>query len=44
MCGKDELGLLFKEAYQLDDILKNSLVVEVVFWLVNQYNIIVMLA
>ena len=41
---KDELDALLERPYQLDDILKNGLVVQVVFGLVNDDYIVVALA
>ncbi len=44
VCCKNKLDALLKRPYQLDDILKNGLVVQIVFRLVNDDYIIVALA
>lgn len=44
VCRKDELDTPLKRPYQLDDIFKDGLVVQVIFRLVNDDYIVVALA
>lgn len=42
--GKDELNVSLKNADKFDHILEDRLVVQIILWLINDYNVIVTLA
>ena len=42
--GKDELNVPLENADKFDHVLEDRLVVQIILWLINDYNVIVTLA